>query len=172
MILGDLKALSEPVAQINCKAGLMFYQLLCTHQAQFIFEHDKVNIDTETFENNKYEDFCLEHLGFYISHDNLMSSWEKKHTDFAVSDVMDACNALNRLSTDDFKKDAGYIVGNFHSSLTQLGESTQTQTKTLWNLVSSIKELDISNIDDVNVELKMLLDNHDNQGLHSYHMTP
>jgi type I restriction enzyme M protein len=170
MELHKLKDISEPLAELNCRSGLMFYKLLCSIQAQFIFEHDDVNIDEDIYESETYESFCLEHLGFYIDDYNLFSNWIKPDLDFNVSNVMDACNALNRLSTPEFKKNASYIVDTLHSSLTKLGESTQVQTRTLSSAVYSIEELGANSIEDVNAELKIMLDNQGSQSQHSLTM--
>jgi hypothetical protein len=74
MELHKLKDISEPLAELNCRSGLMFYKLLCLMQANFTHENDHVNLDARHFESDKYENTCLKHLGYFIEEDNLFSS--------------------------------------------------------------------------------------------------
>jgi type I restriction enzyme M protein len=159
----ELKEISSLSAQLNCKSGLMLYKLLCSKQADFISQNGGVQIDATSFNDADYEAECLDHLGFFISKDNLFSTWINKGADFHVSDVMDACNALNRLSTNEFKLGASFIIDNLHNALTTLGESTQIQTDCLTNILYSISEIEINSTDELNNELNLMVDDQNSQ---------
>lgn len=154
----ELKGLSSSAAQVNCKIGLMLYKVLCSQQANLISRYGGVDINSQAFIDDEYKVGCLEKLGYFIGMDNLLSTWLDKGSDFHVSDVMDACNALNRLSTEDFKQSAGYVLGNLHDGLTKLGESTQAQTQHLTDILYSLEDLELNNIDDFNTEINILID--------------
>jgi len=158
------------MAKINCRNGLLFYKLLSSYQEKFNLKNDKENIDPDDIE--KYESYCMRDMGFFIEDRYLFSSWMEKGVDFNVSDVMDACNGLSTMSTPEFRKNTGYIIGSLHSSLTKLGESTQRQTQILSNVLNSIEELDTNNIEDVHADIKVMFDSHVNQNQHSFGMSP
>ena len=53
--------------------------------------------DTETVQN--FQD----RLGYFISYENLFSTWLAKGSDFSVQDVRDALSAFDRLYDDAYK---------------------------------------------------------------------
>jgi type I restriction enzyme M protein len=163
MELHKLKDISEPLAELNCRSGLMFYKLLSEVQTEFDQANETAKNEINRYDIADYQEASLKHHCFFIDKCDLFSAWIFKGNDFHVSDVMDACNALSRCSIPEFKKDASYIVDTFHTSLTKLGESTQIQTRVLSSALYSIDELELLNIEDVKDELKIMLDNQGSQ---------
>jgi type I restriction enzyme M protein len=153
----QLKEVSSKAAQINCKNGLTLYNMLCLHQAEFIFKNGGVDIDSTAFNDADYEAECKEHLGYFISKDNLYSSWMDKGSDFHVSDVMDACNAFNRHCSDELKQVVGYSMDGLHNSLTTIAASTQEQTRLLSDMMGAMPSK-LTAINDVDYELTRLID--------------
>ena len=86
--------------------GFMFYKYLSEKETEYLknklyfeeadFEELTEN-DTATVEN------CQRNIGYFISHDNLFSTWISKGQDFSVANVRDALNAFNRLIGPNYK---------------------------------------------------------------------
>ena len=80
-------------------------------------------------------------LGYFISYENLFSTWLEMGSDFGVSNVRDALSAFNRLISPKHKKVFEGIFATLDSGLSKLGESTAAQTKAINSLIHLIKDI-------------------------------
>ena len=86
--------------------GFIFYKFLSEKEVKYLKENDWTDEylpelteeDTETLES------VQKNLGYFISYENLFSTWLEKGRDFSVQDVRDALSAFSRLINPTHKK--------------------------------------------------------------------
>lgn len=133
--------------------GFIFYKYLCDKAEQFAkkegyTEEDLVNLSEEDVESVAY---FKENIGFFISYDNLFSTWIKLGRDFDVSNVRDSLSAFNRLISPAHKKLFDGIFDTLETGLSKLGESAPSQTKAISQLIYLIKDIPMNSKQDYDV---------------------
>ncbi len=124
--------------------GFIFYKYLSDKEVKFLLENEypKDELDTIVKEDNlDTRDFISENLGYFISYENLFSTWINIGRDFNVSNVMDSLSAFNRLINPKFKKVFENIFETLQTGLSKLGTSAAAQTKAISELIHLIKEI-------------------------------
>jgi len=136
--------------------GFIFYKFLSDKEESFLIKNDwtveelsKLKEDDE--EKAEVMRFCQQQLGYFISYDNLFSTWLKKGRDFDVSDVRDAINAFNRLINETHKPVFVKIFDTLQTGLSKLGESAGSQTKAISDLIQLIKDIPTDGSQDYDV---------------------
>lgn len=128
--------------------GFMFYKYLSEKETEYLknklyFENeDLVELsedDIETVEN------CQKNIGYFISYDNLFSTWIKKGQDFSVGDVRDALNAFNRLVGSNHKNTFDNIFDTLAKGVNDLGSQEGERTKAIKGLIMLINEIPMDN---------------------------
>ncbi|MDQ7069062.1 MAG: type I restriction-modification system subunit M N-terminal domain-containing protein [Sulfurimonas sp.] len=102
--------------------GFIFYKYLCDKEEQFALKEgytkeDLVNLSEEDSESVEY---FKENLGFFISYDNLFSTWITLGRDFDVSNVRDSLSAFERLISPAHKKLFDGIFDTLQTGLSKL----------------------------------------------------
>ena len=92
-----------------------------------------------------------QNLGYFISYDNLFSTWLKKGADFSVSNVTDALAAFNRLINPYHKRVYDKIFNTLETGLSKLGENTGAQSKAIRSLIDLIKDIPMDGKQDYDV---------------------
>src|SRR5574344_1720208 len=133
--------------------GFIFYKYLCDKVERFAKQEgytaeDIANLSEEDSESVEY---FKENLGFFISYDNLFSTWIKVGKDFDVSNVRDAMSAFNRLIHDNHKKLFDGIFTTLETGLSKLGENAPSQTKAISLLIHLIKDIPMNSKQDYDV---------------------
>lgn len=133
--------------------GFIFYKYLCDKEEQFALKEgytkkDLVNLSEEDSESVEY---FKENLGFFISYDNLFSTWITLGRDFDVSNVRDSLSAFERLISPAHKKLFDGIFDTLQTGLSKLGESASSQTKAISQLIHLIKDIPMSSKQDYDV---------------------
>ena len=133
--------------------GFIFYKFLCDKVERFAKQEgytaeDITNLSEEDSESVEY---FKENLGFFISYDNLFSTWIKVGKDFDVSNVRDAMSAFNRLIHDNHKKLFDGIFTTLETGLSKLGENAASQTKAISSLIHLIKDIPMNSKQDYDV---------------------
>ncbi|MCT7506523.1 type I restriction-modification system subunit M [Aliarcobacter cryaerophilus] len=133
--------------------GFIFYKYLCDKVERFAKQEgytaeDIANLSEEDSESVEY---FKENLGFFISYDNLFSTWIKVGKDFDVSNVRDAMSAFNRLIHDNHKKLFDGIFTTLETGLSKLGENAPSQTKAISSLIHLIKDIPMNSKQDYDV---------------------
>ena len=90
-------------------------------------------------------------IGYFISYDNLFSTWIAKKGDFDVSNVRDALSAFNRLINDTYKKVFEGIFDTLQTGLSKLGDNSKSQTKAISDLLYLIKDIPMDGRQDYDV---------------------
>lgn len=133
--------------------GFIFYKFLSDKEEQFLrkdgWEEDDLKELTE--EDADTVGYCRRQLGYFISYDNLFSTWLKKGKEFDVSNVTDALSAFNRLIYPKHKKVFEKIFDTLDTGLTKLGDTSGARTKSISNLLQLIKDIPMDGKEDYDV---------------------
>lgn len=124
--------------------GFIFYKFLSDQVEQLMYANDVAPEDlkaTLTEDDPETVEFVQNRLGYFISYDNLYSTWRAAGNDFDVSDVRDAVTAFNRLihpSRSHVFKD---ILHTLETGLSKLGSNATSQTKAIKDLLDLINDI-------------------------------
>lgn len=133
--------------------GFMFYKFLSDKQESFLKDHDFTQQDIEslTEEDPETVEYIQKGIGYFISYDNLFSTWIAKGRDFSVADVRDALSAFSRLISSSHKNVFENIFNTLETGLSKLGESAGSQTKAIADLIVLIKVIPMNTNQDYDV---------------------
>lgn len=136
--------------------GFIFYKYLSDQEIKFLKEKEFSDEDIRDLnEENKGEQETLEYvrrnIGYFISYDNLFSSWIEKGRDFDVSDVRDALSAFERNIYPTHKNVFYKIFDTLQTGLSKLGDSSNAQTRAIKGLLELIKDTPMSGKHDYDV---------------------
>lgn len=133
--------------------GFIFYKFLSDKQVDFVKKEgwtdenltDLIESDTEVV------NWCQKNNGYFISYDNLFSTWINKGKSFDVSNVRDALSAFSRLIDGAHKKVFDRIFNTLETGLSKLGDTTGSQTKAISELIQLIKVIPMNGKQDYDV---------------------
>ena len=133
--------------------GFMFYKFLSDKEQSFLEANDfsQENIEALTEEDFETVEFIKDGIGYFIAYDNLFSTWLKKGNDFNVADVRVALSAFSRLISPSHKKVFEGIFKTLETGLSKLGDSSNSQTKAISDLMQLIKVIPMSSKQDYDV---------------------
>ena len=100
---------------------------------------------------NEEVKFIQDNIGYFISYNNLYSTWIKKGKDFDVSNVTDALSAFSRLISKTHKKVFEKIFQTLETGLSKLGDSSGARTKAISGLLQLIKDIPMDGKQDYDV---------------------
>lgn len=123
--------------------GFIFYKFLSDKEEAYLKSNSWTDEDLKKLTEEDIEDvgFCQQNLGYFISYENLFSTWLKKGKDFNVANVRDAISAFNRLISRNYKKVFENIFDTLQTGLSKLGDSAGSQTKAINELIQLIKDI-------------------------------
>jgi len=123
--------------------GFIFYKYLSDQLVQFVTKEGMTPEDIKAL-NEKDADtvkYIQDNLGYFISYDNLFSTWINPKHDFDESDVRVALSAFSRLISSTHKKLFEGIFVTLETGLSKLGESAGKRTKAISDLLHLIKSI-------------------------------
>lgn len=124
--------------------GFIFYKFLSDQVEQLMYANDVepdelaevlVEDDPETVE------FVQHRLGYFISYNNLHSTWRNEGSDFNVADVRDALAAFDRLLLPSRAHVFKDIFHTLETGLSKLGSNATSQTKAIKDLLDLINDI-------------------------------
>ena len=124
--------------------GFIFYKFLSEKEVKYLKANEWTDEyiseylteeDTDTVEN------VQKSLGYFISYDNLFSTWLAKGSDFSVQDVRDALSAFSRLINPTHKKVFEGVFDTLQTGVSKLGDSAASQSKSISDLIQLIKDI-------------------------------
>lgn len=123
--------------------GFIFYKFLSEKEVKYLKTNDWTD---EYLPELKEEDTetvisIQKNLGYFISYENLFSTWLSKGRDFSVQDVRDALSAFSRLINPTHKKVFDDIFDTLQTGLSKLGDSAASQSKSISDLIYLIKDI-------------------------------
>lgn len=134
--------------------GFIFYKFLSEKEENYL---DKIALPKESRkeyvkeENIDIRDNIQKNIGYFISYNDLFSTWLNKKNDFDISDVRDALNAFSRNISDGSKKVFDRIFETLQTGLSKLGDSAKAQTKAASDLIYLIKDIPMDGTQDYDV---------------------
>lgn len=133
--------------------GFIFYKYLSDQEIKFLKENDFDDAGIKDLREDEIEtlEFVQRNIGYFISYENLFSTWISKGRDFDVSDVRDALSAFNRLIYPTHKKVFDKVFDTLQTGLSKLGDSSNSQTKAISGLLQLIKDIPMDGKQDYDV---------------------
>lgn len=133
--------------------GFIFYKYLSDTELKFLKENDYtdellpavVEDDVETVK------WIQQNVGYFISYNDLFSTWIAMGKDFDVSNVRDALSAFSRLISPTHKKVFDGVFDTLQTGLSKLGDSSGSQTKAISGLLQLIKDIPMDGRQDYDV---------------------
>lgn len=123
--------------------GFIFYKFLSEKEVKYLKANDWTDeyLPELTEEDTETVESIQKNLGYFISYDNLFSTWLAKGSDFSVQDVRDALSAFSRLINPTHKKVFEGVFDTLQTGLSKLGDSAASQSKSISDLIQLIKDI-------------------------------
>ena len=123
--------------------GFIFYKYISEKEVKYLKTNDWTDeyLPQLTEEDSDTVESIQKNLGYFISYENLFSTWLKKGNDFSVQDVRDALSAFSRLINPTHKKVFDGIFDTLQTGLSKLGDSAAAQSKAISDLIQLIKDI-------------------------------
>lgn len=123
--------------------GFIFYKFLSDKEEEYLKSKDWTEEDFPELQETDYAtvDMCKKTIGYFISYDNLFSTWLKKGKSFDVSNVTDALSAFERNIDDTYKLVFDKIFDTLQMGLNKLGETSGARTTAIRGLIGLIKDI-------------------------------
>ena len=133
--------------------GFIFYKFLSEKEENYLKKNGWTKEDFKEIkeENEDVLKFCQDNLGYFISYDNLFSTWLGIGSSFDVSNVSTALSAFNRKISPTHKKVFSKIFDTLDTGLSKLGDSSGSRTKAISELIHLIKDIPMDGKQDYDV---------------------
>ena len=133
--------------------GFIFYKYLSDTEVKFLKENDYTDelLPKVTEEDSERVKWVQNNIGYFISYNDLFSTWIKIGKDFDVSNVRDALSAFSRLISQSHKKVFSGVFDTLQTGLSKLGDSSGSQTKAISGLLQLIKDIPMDGKQDYDV---------------------
>lgn len=133
--------------------GFIFYKYLSDKELRFVRSKglSQENIEGLSEADVEYADYVRKNIGYFISYENLFSTWIAKGGDFEIANVRDALSAFDRNIESTYKKVFENIFTTLSSGLSKLGENAQKQTKAARSLINLINRIPMDKSQDYDV---------------------
>lgn len=133
--------------------GFIFYKFLSDREIKYLTENDWSKDDMKEYLNfeSGEADNIQRNIGYFISYDNLFSTWLEMGNDFDVSNVSDALHAFDRMVSPTHKAVFDKIFDTLQTGLSKLGDSSGSRTKAIRDLLYLIKDIPMDGKQDYDV---------------------
>lgn len=123
--------------------GFIFYKFLSDKEVKYLKEigYTDDDIDTVTEEDQEIVVNVQKNIGYFIAYNDLFSTWLDMGSDFNVANVRDALSAFSRLINSSHKKVFDGVFDTLQTGLSKLGDSSNSQTKAISDLLHLIKDI-------------------------------
>lgn len=123
--------------------GFIFYKFLSDKEVLYLKDNgvDGDEMKSITEGNADAVNLLQQDLGYFISYENLFSTWLDMKKDFTVANIRDALSAFDRKINPNHKKLFDKIFETLQTGLSKLGASTNEQNAAVRDLVSLIREI-------------------------------
>ena len=148
--------------------GFIFYKFLSDREEKYLatqgWDEDYMRVhlreeftetmeaegDTPEYHENEVKSI-QQTIGYFIGYDNLFSTWLDMGSDFNVANVRDALSAFSRLINSSHKKVFNGVFDTLQTGLSKLGDSSNSQTKAISDLLHLIKDIPMDGKQDYDV---------------------
>lgn len=133
--------------------GFIFYKYLSDTELKFLRENDYTDelLPTVVEDDAETVSWIQQNIGYFISYNDLFSTWISMGKDFDVSNVRDALSAFSRLISPTHKKVFDGVFDTLQTGLSKLGDSSGSQTKAISGLLQLIKDIPMDGKQDYDV---------------------
>lgn len=133
--------------------GFIFYKYLSDTEIKFLKENDYTDelLKTVVEDDADTVKWIQQNIGYFISYNDLFSTWIAMGKDFDVSNVRDALSAFSRLISPSHKKVFDGVFDTLQTGLSKLGDSSGSQTKAISGLLQLIKDIPMDGKQDYDV---------------------
>ncbi|MFV0361962.1 MAG: type I restriction-modification system subunit M [Suipraeoptans sp.] len=123
--------------------GFIFYKFLSDKEVEYLKILDWTDEDLPelTEDDTDTVELCKKNIGYFISYNNLFSTWVKMGKDFDVSNVTDALSAFERNIGNNYKTVFDKIFDTLQMGLNKLGDTSGARTNAIRGLISLIKDI-------------------------------
>lgn len=133
--------------------GFIFYKFLSNKEIRTLesMHYPKDRLKEITEDKTSIVETLQNANGYFIEYNNLFSTWIKMRNDFDISNVRDALSAFTRLIKSTHKKVYDGIFNTLETGLSKLGDTSQSQTKAVKDLIYLINDIPMDNKQDYDV---------------------
>lgn len=133
--------------------GFIFYKYLSDNEVKYLKENDFTDDDIKavTEDDEETVKWLRDSIGYFISYENLFSTWIEMGNAFTVDNVSVALSAFSRLISSTHKKVFEKIFQTLDTGLSKLGDNSGAQTKAIRELIYLIKDIPMDGRQDYDV---------------------
>ena len=135
--------------------GFIFYKFLSDKEISYLKSQGITETELKEIKETDREvvENIQNNLGYFISYENLFTTWISKGKDFSIKDVRDALSAFSRLISNkpNHKKVFTNIFRTLDTGLSKLGDNASSQTKAVSDLLNLIKDIPMDGKQDYDV---------------------
>ena len=133
--------------------GFIFYKFLSNKEIRTLesMHYPKDRLKEITEDKTSIVETLQNANGYFIEYNNLFSTWIEMRNDFDISNVRDALSAFTRLIKSTHKKVYDGIFNTLETGLSKLGDTSQSQTKAVKDLIYLINDIPMDNKQDYDV---------------------
>lgn len=133
--------------------GFIFYKFLSNKEIRTLesMHYPKDRLKEITEDKTSIVETLQNANGYFIEYNNLFSTWIEMRNDFDISNVRDALSAFTRLIKSTHKKVYDGIFNTLEIGLSKLGDTSQSQTKAVKDLIYLINDIPMDNKQDYDV---------------------
>ncbi|SDR79216.1 type I restriction-modification system subunit M [Parafannyhessea umbonata] len=124
--------------------GFIFYRFLSEQEERFCLSEKWTHEDLEqdlNEDNTEDAEHIRNNLGYFISYQNLYSTWLASGSDFSVDNVRIALSAFSRNISPNYRDTYEGIFRTLESGLSNLGSTIGQQTKAVSDLLALIQPI-------------------------------
>ncbi len=133
--------------------GFIFYKFLSETEVSRLAANGftEEELPTLTEDDLDIVDYVKDECGYFISYDNLFSTWIAKGKDFAIDDVRDALSAFDRNISSAQRRVFDGVFDTLQTGLSKLGGDAKSQSKAVRDLAQLIKDIPMDGRQDYDV---------------------
>ncbi len=134
--------------------GFIFYKFLSNKELKALYNmgYAKDDLKEQVIEENQSLVRNLQSRnGYFISYNDLFSTWIDMRNDFSIDNVRTALSAFSRLISNTHKKVYDGIFNTLETGLSKLGDTSINQTKAVKDLIYLINDIPMDNKQDYDV---------------------
>ncbi len=120
--------------------GFMFYKFLSDSEEQFLSRNEATKEDLKDADEALIQ-MIQDELGYFISYDDLFSTWVDKGINLTTSDVSEALSRFNGQIKMEYKKVYDNIFSTLTGGLSKFGENMGSRDKAVRDMVSMTGEI-------------------------------
>jgi type I restriction enzyme M protein len=120
--------------------GFMFYKYLSDNEERYLNENGSAKEDLKGIDEDS-TNLIKDSIGYYISYDELFSTWKSMGIKLGAAEVSEALTNFNRNIKPLYKKVFDNIFSTLQGGLSKLGDSSGSRDKAVRDIVELINDI-------------------------------